>query len=160
MSKVTRMMLYDGIGYFVALAAVNILNLMLYKKAQDVQTAASASLGYAVSWIMSQRLLLHLHDVSRKRRNESIEEAITVMQHLDSAHQISHALRSQFERKSGPTFDLTIPDFELDHDHGDDIEVQVRVEHTVELDRRLRTYELENYSRSEGYIQDLRSRHN
>ncbi|KAF5386139.1 hypothetical protein D9615_002347 [Tricholomella constricta] len=127
-------MLYDGIGYFVALAAVNVLNLILYKKAQDIQTAA-ASLAYCVSWIMSQRLLMHLYDASRERRNESIEEAITITQHLDSVRQVSRAIRSQFEHKSGRTFDLTVPDFDLGTDPGqsdppEDLEVQVRIEHT------------------------------
>jgi len=166
MSKVTRMMLYDGIGYFAALAAVNVLNLLLFRVASwlDIQTAAS-SLAYSVSWIMSQRLLVHLHDASRERRNESIEEAITVTQHLDSARQISRAIRSQFERKSSGAgaYDLTVPDFELGTDLGqaelsEDLEVQVRIEHTVKLDRRLRTFELENYSRSERCSQDIHSR--
>jgi len=164
MSKVTRMMLYDGIGYFVVLAAINVLNLILFRVRNwlDLQTAA-ASLAYTVSWIMSQRLLMHLYDASRERRNENIEEAITVTQHLDSARQISYAIRSQFEPKSGGGFDLTIPDFELGTDTGqaespDDLEVQVRIEHTVKLDRRLRTFELENYSRSERYSQDIHSR--
>ncbi|KAG6920063.1 hypothetical protein DXG01_010131 [Tephrocybe rancida] len=102
---------------------------------------------------------------SRERRNESIEEALTLTQHLDSARQISRAVRSQFQRKSGRTFDLTVPDFELatGHDLGelpDEVEVEVRVEHTVKLDRRLRTYELENYSRGERLSKDMHSRHN
>ncbi|KAF8070358.1 hypothetical protein FPV67DRAFT_1668221 [Lyophyllum atratum] len=126
-------MLYDGIGYFVALAAVNVVNLILFKVRNwlDIQTAA-ASFAYTVSWIMSQRLLMHLHDASRERRNESIEEAITVTQHLDSARQISRAIRSQFEPKSGGGFDLTVPDFELGTDPGqaeppEDLEVQILV---------------------------------
>ncbi|RDB24820.1 hypothetical protein Hypma_008004 [Hypsizygus marmoreus] len=116
MSKVTRMMLYDGIGYFIALAGVNVFNLILYKKGQDIQTAA-ASLAYCVSWIMSQRLLMHLYGVSRQRRDESIEEAITITQNLDSARIVSRAIRTQFEQKSGP-LDLTIPDFDLGTDPG------------------------------------------
>ncbi|KAF8995471.1 hypothetical protein BDQ17DRAFT_1365656 [Cyathus striatus] len=73
-------MLYDGLGYLVMLTAVNILNLVLYRTSRDVQNAGlvnvvfttvtdinhaittlRASLGYCVSWIMSQRLLIHLH---------------------------------------------------------------------------------------------------
>ncbi|KAG6812542.1 hypothetical protein H0H92_002311 [Tricholoma furcatifolium] len=162
MSKVTRMMLYDGIGYFVALAAVNLLNLMLYKNAQDVQTAA-ASLGYSVSWIMSQRLLLHLYDASCKRRDESHGGVITVSRPLESSRQVSYALRTQFEQKSTGTFELSVPDFadeEDPRDIPDEIEVQVRVEHSVKLDRRLGTFELENYSRSITRCSggDLRSR--
>ncbi|KAE9408609.1 hypothetical protein BT96DRAFT_664329 [Gymnopus androsaceus JB14] len=71
-SKVARMMLYDGIGYFAALTAVNILNLIIYRASQDLQTSA-ASLGYTVTWIMSKRLIIHLHEVSVERRNEDVD---------------------------------------------------------------------------------------
>lgn len=105
-----------------------------------------------------------LLDASRERRSETIEEAITITQHLDNARQVSHIIRSQFEPKSDPTFDLTVPEFNLgtEYEHEDapeEFEVQVRVEHTVKLDRRLRTYELENYSRNERCSQDMHSRH-
>ncbi|KAG6821022.1 hypothetical protein H0H93_007912 [Arthromyces matolae] len=148
MSKVIEMMLYDGIGYFVALAgkfsseatmilsltllvAVNVLNLILYRKAQDIQTAA-ASLAYCISWIMSQRLLLHLYDASREHRDQSAVEGFTVTRHLDSAKEVNRAVRSQFDRKSRETFDLTVPDFDLitDTEHGrlpEQLEVQVEL---------------------------------
>ncbi|GLB37316.1 putative G protein-coupled glucose receptor regulating Gpa2 [Lyophyllum shimeji] len=143
-------MLYDGIGYFVALAAVNVFNLIFFRVRYwlDIQTAGS-SLAYTVSWIMSQRLLIHLYDASRERRNESIEEAITVTQQLDSARAVSRAIRSQFEPKSSGDFDLTVPEFELGTDPGqaelpEELEVQVRIEHTVKLDRRISTQGVDN----------------
>ncbi|KAF8893923.1 hypothetical protein BD779DRAFT_961829 [Infundibulicybe gibba] len=39
-SQVTKMMLYDGLGYFFVLTAVNILNLIMYRTSHDVQNAA------------------------------------------------------------------------------------------------------------------------
>ncbi|KAF9467334.1 hypothetical protein BDZ94DRAFT_1249105 [Collybia nuda] len=162
MSKLTRMMLYDGVGYFFALTAVNILNLILYKgSAQNIQTAG-ASLAYCVSWIMSQRLLIHLYDVSRERRNDSINEAITITQNLESARDVARAIRTQFEQKTGNGFELTVPDFDLSthHEMSESHEggVQVRIEHTVKLDRRLRTFELENYSRTGRHSRETQSR--
>lgn len=132
---------------------------------------------------MSQRLLIHLYglcnhswcliipptltcyilDASRQRRNESINEAITITQNLESARDVTNAIRSQFEQKSNG-FELTVPDFDLSTHHGISEEghgvesVHVRIEHTVKLDRRLRTFELENYSRTGRHSRDTQSR--
>ncbi|KAJ7497055.1 hypothetical protein FB451DRAFT_1209893 [Mycena latifolia] len=155
MARVTRMMLVDGVWYFVALALVNCLNVGFYRAtplADEVQTAA-ASLGYCVTWIMSQKLLMHLHDASIERRNESIGAAVTITQHIASARDVSRAIRSQFESKSGLDFNLTVPDFDLDSIRSgppiaEDVDVQVRVERTVRMERVPRVYELEDYSRN------------
>ncbi|EIM82071.1 uncharacterized protein STEHIDRAFT_161422 [Stereum hirsutum FP-91666 SS1] len=41
MSRVIKVLLYDGLVYFVALTAVNILNLILYRASNiSIQTAA------------------------------------------------------------------------------------------------------------------------
>jgi hypothetical protein len=133
---------------------------------------SSASLAYCVSWIMSQRLLIHLYslsaisrtssrihwfeclDATREHRDRS--EAVTISQGIDHPRDVSRAVRTQFEefdQKSTGTFNLTVPDIdeiypqsELQQETG----VQVRIERIVKLDRRLRTFELENYSRSSG----------
>ncbi|KAL1723827.1 hypothetical protein EV715DRAFT_285891 [Schizophyllum commune] len=60
MSRLFTMMVYDGMSYFVVLTGVNILNLIFYRTDELIQTAGS-SLGYALNWIMSMKLLLHLH---------------------------------------------------------------------------------------------------
>jgi len=39
MSKVVNMMLYDGLGYLIALTGINILNLILYKTSSDIQVS-------------------------------------------------------------------------------------------------------------------------
>ncbi|KAF5345273.1 hypothetical protein D9758_008497 [Tetrapyrgos nigripes] len=152
-SQLNKIMLYDGIGYFAALTAVNILNLIIYRAGQDIQSAA-ASLGYCVTWIMSQRLLIHLHDASLERRFGSIDEAVTISQGVSSARDVTRIIRSQFDSKTGlVSLDLTIPDFELESsdcgtfEHADEVSVQVRVEKTVKVERRPKTYTLENYSR-------------
>ncbi|KAF8160903.1 hypothetical protein B0H34DRAFT_356698 [Crassisporium funariophilum] len=152
MSKVTRMMLYDGLGYLFVLTAINILNLILYKTSQEIQTAG-ASLGYCVSWIMSQRLLIHLYDASRERREDSFDAAaITISKNVTTARDVSRVVRTQFDQKSSTPFDLTRPDLEFEGVEGpesfpEDTGVQVRIERTVRLNQFTRTYELEDYSR-------------
>ncbi|KAG2139323.1 hypothetical protein DEU56DRAFT_326765 [Suillus clintonianus] len=64
LERLVRVLIYDGIGYFVVLTGSNIFNIILYHTS-DIQTqAAGASLGFAVIWIMSQRILIHLRELS------------------------------------------------------------------------------------------------
>jgi len=140
-SKFIRMMFYDGLNYFVALTAVNILNLILYRQSEAIQTAA-ASLGYCVTWIMSKRLIIHLHAVSMER-NENLDAPLPFSQSLSSPH-----IQTQFERKptSVASLDLTIPEFDIDGmeagvDWPEDMGVYVqRVEKTVQVERRPRIF--------------------
>ncbi|KAJ7039162.1 hypothetical protein C8F04DRAFT_950435, partial [Mycena alexandri] len=116
-----------------------------------------ATLGYCVTWIASQRLLIHLHaEASVERRNESIGAAVTITRHIASTRDVSRAMRSQFESKNGLSFNLTVPDFDLEsmpgtsvHDSCTDVsvDVEVRIERTVRMEPVPRVYELEDYSR-------------
>ncbi|KAI0252195.1 hypothetical protein BJV78DRAFT_379360 [Lactifluus subvellereus] len=58
-SRLVNIMLYDGLGYFVALTAVNMMNVFLHRGIKHSIPSSGVSLGYAVTWIMSQRILLH-----------------------------------------------------------------------------------------------------
>lgn len=147
MSKLARMMLYDGLGYLLVLTGINILNLILYKTSADIQTAG-ASLGYCVSWIMSQRLLIHLYDASRERREVGeFETAIIVSKDIPAAREISRVVRT-FDHKSSTPFDLTRRDSGTEElDYPQNTGVRVRVERTVRMNHYTRTYELEDYSR-------------
>jgi len=155
MSRVTRMMLVDGLWYFVVLTASNFVNLLFNRLASlsdTVQQTAAASLGYCVTWIMSQRLLIHLYEVSVERRNESIGAAVTITQQIATARDVSHAIRSQFESKSAGRFDLTVPDFDLESAsyaaEDEEASVHVRIERTVRMEPMPRVYNLEDYSRT------------
>lgn len=64
LEQLVRVLIYDGIGYFVVLTGSNIFNIVLYHTS-DIQTqAAGASIGFVVIWIMSQRILIHLRELS------------------------------------------------------------------------------------------------
>ncbi|KAF7298130.1 hypothetical protein HMN09_01034400 [Mycena chlorophos] len=162
MSRVSRMMLVDGLWYFLALALVNVINLIFYRRPDigppsastqsevELQTAA-ASLGYAMTWIMSSKLLVHLRDASTELKDDSLPNgAVTVTHQLSSARDISRALRSQFKSKSGGRFELTVPDFEASIGEIEDVDVHVQIERSVRMEPQLstRVYELEDYSRS------------
>ncbi|KLO16091.1 hypothetical protein SCHPADRAFT_823670 [Schizopora paradoxa] len=57
-----RTMMYEGLGYFVIITAVNIFNLVFYHSVnEDIQAWVIhflATLGYVIIWIMSQRILV------------------------------------------------------------------------------------------------------
>ncbi|KAF8840245.1 hypothetical protein BDN67DRAFT_968846 [Paxillus ammoniavirescens] len=50
-------MFYDGMGYFVILTVPNALNLGLYQSKNSIQ-ASAVTIGYVMTWLMSQNLIL------------------------------------------------------------------------------------------------------
>ncbi|KAN0130704.1 hypothetical protein V8E53_011379 [Lactarius tabidus] len=65
-SRLVRMMIYDGLGYFVVLTVANTINAVLYRSQNSILQVAGAPLSGLVTWIMSQRILIHLQDASEK----------------------------------------------------------------------------------------------
>ncbi|KAJ7018700.1 hypothetical protein C8F04DRAFT_1404750 [Mycena alexandri] len=63
--RLTKMMLEDGIVYFVVLSAMNIVNLIFFQSRDTVLQSSAASLGYAVTMIFSSRFILNLSEHSR-----------------------------------------------------------------------------------------------
>jgi len=61
-SKLVKILLYDGLGYFVVLGAVNIMNTILFRQKNQVTQVSGVSLGYVVTAIMSQRILIHARE--------------------------------------------------------------------------------------------------
>ncbi|KAF9528511.1 hypothetical protein CPB83DRAFT_313968 [Crepidotus variabilis] len=151
-SQLRRMMLYDGIGYLIVLTAANVLNALLFLGREDVQTAG-ASLGYCVTWIMTQRLLIHLYDASREHREEEDLElagaALTLSKNVTGHRNISRVVRSQFDKNQTDPFDLGggPRDSTSTSEYPEDLNVSVRIERTVKSKRVSRTLELEDYSR-------------
>jgi len=66
-SKIVNILLYDGLGYFVALTAINMLNVFLYRRGSHPIQSAGVTMAYAVTLIMSQRILLHVREVRAKQ---------------------------------------------------------------------------------------------
>ncbi|EJD42719.1 hypothetical protein AURDEDRAFT_168242 [Auricularia subglabra TFB-10046 SS5] len=65
-SRLCRVMFLDGLGYFVLLTAVNILNLVMYRSLDTELQSAGASLGYAIILVMTQRILIHIREIAEE----------------------------------------------------------------------------------------------
>ncbi|KAI0249576.1 hypothetical protein BJV78DRAFT_652999 [Lactifluus subvellereus] len=59
-SGLVSMLLYDGLIYIVALTAVNVMNMVFYRSTNRAIQSSSCSLGKALTWIMSQRILINV----------------------------------------------------------------------------------------------------
>jgi len=66
-SNLLKILLFDGLGYFVALTGTNLINIFLFRGGDFATSTAGTSLGYAMTWIMSQRILLHPREADVKR---------------------------------------------------------------------------------------------
>ncbi|EJD05499.1 uncharacterized protein FOMMEDRAFT_17789 [Fomitiporia mediterranea MF3/22] len=108
-------LLYEGLGYFVILTAINIANLVLYLKQSEATQSTGASLGYVIIFIMSQRILLRQREFADKYSKSSAlssgSDEVSVSQRLDTTREINDALRSQFETYTSK------PSFSQSHSH-------------------------------------------
>ncbi|KAI0336754.1 hypothetical protein GY45DRAFT_1377252 [Cubamyces sp. BRFM 1775] len=89
-------MLTDGLVYFVALTGVNILNLILYRRPDEAFQSSGVSLGYTLTWIMSQRILIHLRDAAAAHnRTPTTHLVVSVSRALPASHSaVARAMRS------------------------------------------------------------------
>ncbi|KAL5514350.1 hypothetical protein ACEPAG_2438 [Sanghuangporus baumii] len=103
-SHFVHRLLYEGLGYFVVLTAVNIFNLVLYLREDENNQSSGASLGYVLIFIMSQRILIRQRDYADKYNAASslpsTSHQVSVSRRLDTTREINEALRSQFDRDS------------------------------------------------------------
>ncbi|KAG1886496.1 hypothetical protein F4604DRAFT_1274306 [Suillus subluteus] len=97
--RLIRVLIYDGIGYFIVLSAANILNLILYHTTNIETQSAGASIGYAVTWIMSQRILINIRGMLEPDA-QRLENVIVARPTLTAQKKVMSGLRSQFESKS------------------------------------------------------------
>ncbi|KAI9455413.1 hypothetical protein F5148DRAFT_392815 [Russula earlei] len=77
-SKLWRILLYDGLGYFVVLTATNTMNIFLFRGASIVTETSAASLAYTITWIMSQRILLHPREATEEQSSVTVSRLPTV----------------------------------------------------------------------------------
>ncbi|KAG1767319.1 hypothetical protein EV702DRAFT_1147403 [Suillus placidus] len=138
--RLVRVLMYDGIGYFIVLSAVNLLNLILYHTTNAETQSAGASLGYAVTWIMSQQILINIREMSEPdpRRFETVIVARPT--HSSALKNVVSGLRSQFESKShsknSKNTDPEFPPTSPHNGHPDDVELDLHVcvERPVKVD--------------------------
>jgi len=130
-SRVTKMMMYDGLGYFVLITATNIFNLVLYRTNEDTQ-GAGVSLSYVATWIMTQRILIDLNEASVERRNR--DSFVTISKTIKSADIVSAAIRAQFESDKDEVWTEPSLDVTSSAERGEQLNVQVRVERTLRVE--------------------------
>ncbi|EMD41124.1 hypothetical protein CERSUDRAFT_111696 [Gelatoporia subvermispora B] len=58
-----RLLLREGVVYWIVLTTVNVANLLTYHTADLSAQASAASIGYTLVWIMAQRILIQLHNL-------------------------------------------------------------------------------------------------
>lgn len=106
LEQLVRVLIYDGIGYFVVLTGSNILNIVLYHTSNIQTQAAGASIGFAVIWIMSQRILIHLRELS-EAENRRLDN-IVAARSPQNARDVVSAIRSPLSPKNhiDPEFGL------------------------------------------------------
>ncbi|KAG1764513.1 hypothetical protein EDD22DRAFT_447582 [Suillus occidentalis] len=143
--RLVRVLIYDGIGYFIVLTASNVLNLILYHTTNFETQSAGASMGYAVTWIMSQRILIHLREMT-EQDPQHLENVVIAYPSLTARKKFLSGLRSQFEFKSQSknsknSKDANSKDTDLAptsprNDNANDMElgIRIRVERSVVVD--------------------------
>lgn len=132
-SRLIKTMIYDGLGYFVALTAVNIFNVVLYRTSDEGLQSSGASCGYAVTWIMSQRILIHLREMTPE--SEGHFDNVVITRQLHPGRDVATAIRSQFESQKA-TVDADLGSDSPAARSTDDMELDVRVhvERSVTVD--------------------------
>ncbi|KAJ7482533.1 hypothetical protein FB451DRAFT_1235571 [Mycena latifolia] len=64
-TRLVRMMLHDGIVYFIALSAMNVVNIIFYNNPNTAVQASAGPLGFAFTMIFSGRFILNLSEHAR-----------------------------------------------------------------------------------------------
>jgi hypothetical protein len=125
LERAVRVLMYDGIGYFVVLTGSNVLNIVLYRES-DVQTqSAGASIGYAVTWIMSQRILIHMQEMQEPRT----ESSVVLARPAQGARNVT---KLGFRSKNDADFETSPCNT---HAHNDvELDIRVHVERSVVID--------------------------
>ncbi|KAH9056805.1 hypothetical protein EDB87DRAFT_1160480 [Lactarius vividus] len=151
-SRLFKILLYDGLGYFVVLTFTNLTNMLMFRGTDHVlQTTGyfptsvpylphkpyradpSASFAYSVTWIMSQRILIRLRDTRTDPSRTSIvlarlPNSRATMSSLPFDKGIKHQTRAEQSNTPGSQdqFDNTRSDFDL----------QVRIDRSIVVNAR------------------------
>ncbi|KAG2067236.1 hypothetical protein BDR04DRAFT_876161 [Suillus decipiens] len=136
--QLVRVLIYDGIGYFIVLSVTNILNLILYRMGSIETQSAGASIGYAVTWIMSQRILINIREPATQR----LEDVVIGRPTLTAQDKVMPGLPSQFEpRKHSKCFSDSRSPIDAEsrpkppHDSKDaELDIRVNIERSVAVD--------------------------
>ncbi|KIM89543.1 hypothetical protein PILCRDRAFT_1897 [Piloderma croceum F 1598] len=130
-SRLPKIMFYDGLGYFAILTVANIVNMIFYLRSRPALQSSASNLGFAMIWIMSQRILIHLRELAA---DSNKPDSVVLARNPQSSKDIGKTIRSPIDTKS-PS--LTNADVEL--------AVQVRVEQTVSVEYESQDHESDHH---------------
>jgi len=127
-SRLFKILLYDGLGYFVVLTLTNLGNIFLFRGTNHVLQSTAASLEYSVTWIMSQQILIHIREARADRTS-------VFMTQLPSSRAVTSALRfappqTRVEQGDTPGSQDTFGNKESEFD------LQVRIDRSIVVDTR------------------------
>ncbi|KIJ06801.1 hypothetical protein PAXINDRAFT_182624 [Paxillus involutus ATCC 200175] len=130
-SQLIKTMIYDGLGYFAALTAVNIFNIVLYRTSDEGLQSSGASFAYAVTWIMSQRILIHLREMTSESEGGHFNNVVVTRQ-LQPRRDLATAIHPQFELQKAPVDVELGPDSPAARSTDEmELDIQVHVEQSV-----------------------------
>ncbi|OAX34227.1 hypothetical protein K503DRAFT_461662 [Rhizopogon vinicolor AM-OR11-026] len=134
LGRLVRVLIYEGIGYFIMLTSANVFNLILYRTTNVQNQAAGASLGYAVTWIMSQRILIHRRELAAPESRPLDNVVLARPAHSTSTRNVMSTLRSQFDSKSRIDADVAPISPRNTHNNNVELGIHVCVERSVVVD--------------------------
>ncbi|KAJ8589111.1 hypothetical protein M405DRAFT_881770 [Rhizopogon salebrosus TDB-379] len=124
LGRLLHSLIYEGLGYFVVLAGkytalvlntilskvpsgVNIFNIVCYHTNNVQNQSVGASVGYVVTWFMSQRLLIHRFGRDTEPEPDSRAlDGIVFARPVRSARKVMSALRTKFDSEAPGNADL------------------------------------------------------
>ncbi|KAH9948890.1 hypothetical protein B0H21DRAFT_207050 [Amylocystis lapponica] len=128
----SRSLMKEGMLFFAALLAINMVNMAVYLKAQLEGESAAASLGYTITWIMAQRILIQLHKLRGRPNTQSRSCSVSDDGLGEQTHR-THALRFEMHTRKTSATTAGVQDAQF-NDGRIAVHVEERIEKHVEAD--------------------------
>lgn len=130
-SRLFKILLYDGLGYFVVLTFTNLANILMFRGTDHLLQSTGASFEYSVTWIMSQRILIHLRDART-------DQTPVVLAPLPSSREVTSASRFEKGMKHPKRAEQGHTPGSQDQfsNTKSDLELQVRIDKSIVVDAR------------------------
>jgi len=134
-SGLVKILLYDGLIYIIALTAVNVMNIFFYRSTDHSIQSSGVSLGYSITWIMSQRIIIHV-------REARAEQPSVVMTQMPVQPAVPSSLRFSKDAKGDRGLNQdTILSQDDSVNTTNDCDIRVRIERSVALDAQMESGE-------------------
>ncbi|EJD51688.1 hypothetical protein AURDEDRAFT_159425 [Auricularia subglabra TFB-10046 SS5] len=79
LSGFSRAMFEQGILYYLSLTLINVTNLVFYRQNKPSVQSSAASLGYVISWVMAQRILIDCTQYFATRSGHVLPAAVAAV---------------------------------------------------------------------------------